>query len=250
MEDDLHLEMDQSLTAVRLPLRKLPIAVMNKVQAELQRLTMDGIITPVTGSTAWISPLLVVMKPDGSVRICIDPKPLNKALKLNHYPLPVFPKVDAKDGFWRMNLDKESSDLTTFETPFGKFRWNRLPFGNSVAPEATKDHDQNLIALLLRCRDRGIRLNPDKLKLHLQSVSYMGHVFSADGLKPCPSKIYANKNLPPSTDNNGAMRLLGVVNYLAKFFPSVPEATASIRSLVRSVSDFRWRPNMTQISET
>ena len=290
LEGDLHLEMDQSVTPVRLPLRKLPIAVKNKVQAELERLTRDGIITPVARPTAWISALLVVMKPDGRVRICIDPKPLNKALKRNHYPLPViddfvadlkdakiFSTVDAKDGFWHVSLDEESSYLTTFETPFGKFRWNRLPFGISVAPEefqrrlndaltglegtvtiaddiliygcgntmeeATKDHDQKLIALLLRCWDRGIRLNPDKLKLHLQSVSYMGHVFSADGLKPCSSKIDAIKNMPPPTDKNGIMRFLGMVNYLAKFLPSVSEATASIRSLVRSDSDFRWTPD-------
>ena len=96
----------------------------------------------------WISALLVVTKPDGRIRICIDPKPLNKALKRNHHCLPViddiipelegakiFSTVDAKDGFWHVCLDEESSVLTTFETPFGKFRWNRLPQGISPAPE-------------------------------------------------------------------------------------------------------------------
>jgi len=71
----------------------------------------------------------------GDIRICIDPKSLNKALLRDHYPLPtiddvlpklanakVFSTVDAKNAFWHLALDEESSKLTTFETPFGKFR--------------------------------------------------------------------------------------------------------------------------------
>ena len=79
LEGDLHLEVDKSVTPVKMPLRKLPIAVKDKVQAELARMTSAGIITPVNEPTDWISALLVVMKPNGKVRICLDPKPLNKA---------------------------------------------------------------------------------------------------------------------------------------------------------------------------
>jgi len=96
----------------------------------------------------WISALLVVNKPQGGVRICIDPKPLNKALKRDHYAMPViddvlpqlsktkvFSTVDAKSAFWMVVLDEASSKLTTFETPIGKFRWLRLPYGISPAPK-------------------------------------------------------------------------------------------------------------------
>jgi len=64
-----------------MPLRRLPIGIRDKVAAELQRLEASGIIEPVTEPTPWVSTLLVVAKPDGRIRICIDPKPLNKALK-------------------------------------------------------------------------------------------------------------------------------------------------------------------------
>jgi len=107
-----------------------------------------GIITRVTEPSSWVSALLVVAKPDGRIRLCIDPKPLNKALKRARYRMPtiedvllqlagakVFSTVDAKDGFWHLKLDDESSRLTTFETPFGRYRWLRLPFGVSPAPE-------------------------------------------------------------------------------------------------------------------
>ena len=201
-------------------------------------MTKSGIISPMNKPSEWISALLVVTKPDGRIRICIDPKPLNKALKRNHHCLPViddiipelegakiFSTVDAKDGFWHVCLDEESSVLTTFETPFGKFRWNRLPFGISPAPEefsrrlaealsgldgialiaddiliygsgdthekAMVDHDRKFIQLLERCRQRGIKLNPKKLNIHQRSVTYMGHLFTDQGLKADPRKIEA-----------------------------------------------------------
>ena len=80
--------------------------------------------------------------------MCIDPKPLNKALKRNYYQLPViddilpelssakvFPKLDLNSAFWQLNLDDESSKLTCFKTPFGRLRWRRLPFGLSMSSE-------------------------------------------------------------------------------------------------------------------
>ena len=111
----------------------------------------------------------------------------------------VYSTVDAANAFWHMQLDEQSSMLTTFETPFGKFRWLRMPYGASPAPElsmrkmhealsglsgieciaddvliygcgdtvseATRDHDRNLIALLDRCREMNIKLNRDKMIL-------------------------------------------------------------------------------------
>ena len=287
LEGTVHLEVDPNVQATRLPLRKLPIAIKSKVKLELDRMTEAGIITPVQTPTAWISALLVVMKADGRVRICIDPKPLNKALKRNHYLLPVmedflpelqsakiFSTVDAKDGFWHVCLDEESSYLTTFETPFGKYRWNRLAFGLSVSPEefqrrlnealsglqgiavvaddiliygcgetiedATRDHDRKLIELLERCRQTGIRLNPGKLKLHLHSVPYMGHILTDQGLRADPQKIEAIQRMPVPKDKQAVQRLLGMVNYLAKFVPEVSNITAPLRSLLHHDIEWVW----------
>ena len=91
---------------------------------------------------------MVAVKKPGKLCICICPKDLNKAIKRNHYPLPtieeilpgvakakVFSVLDAKDGFHEVELDEESSYLTTFWTPFGRYRWLRMPFGIKVAPE-------------------------------------------------------------------------------------------------------------------
>ncbi|XP_048249931.1 uncharacterized protein K02A2.6-like [Haliotis rufescens] len=136
------LEIDPSITPVKQPLRRIPHALKQDLKTELERLEKRGVITPVDTPTDWVSSLLIVKKPSGRLRLCIDPKPLNKALKRCHYPLPVmedilpdiaeakvFSKCDLKDGFWHIVLDEDSSYLTTFGTPFGHFRWLRLPFG-------------------------------------------------------------------------------------------------------------------------
>ena len=85
----LHLHVDQCVPAVQLPGRKPPVALKEKYQAELERLVEKGIIVRVSEPTDWISSTVVVMKPNGKIRLCLDPRPLNKALKRNHYPMPV-----------------------------------------------------------------------------------------------------------------------------------------------------------------
>ena len=128
--DKLYLHVDQRVPSVQLPARRPPVALKKKYQEELERLVERGIKATVSQPTDWISATVVVMKPNGKVRLCLDPKPLNKALKRNHYPMPiidyllpelckarVFSVVDVTNGFWHVQLDDESSKLITFATP-------------------------------------------------------------------------------------------------------------------------------------
>ena len=114
-----------------MPLRRLPLSVRDKVGAKLRRLEDLGVIESVSEPSPWISALLIVAKPDGRIRICIDPKPLNKALLREQYCMPTLDDslpqpanarcvstCDLRDGFWHRRLDPASNRLTTFETPF------------------------------------------------------------------------------------------------------------------------------------
>ena len=106
----LHLQVDQCVPPVQLPARKPPVALKDKYQGELERLVKRGIIAKVSEPTDWVSSTVVVKKPNGKIRLCLDPKPLNKALKRNHYPMPV--------------IDDLLPDYSGFpkETPELKFR--------------------------------------------------------------------------------------------------------------------------------
>ena len=106
------------------------------------------VIEPVDEATEWCSPIVVVPKVDGKVRICVDLTRLNQAVHREVYQMPTveetlgsltegsaFSKLDANSGFHQIALNPESAKVTTFITPFGRYMFKRLPFGISSAPE-------------------------------------------------------------------------------------------------------------------
>ena len=137
-----------SIPPVIHPPRRVPITIQPKLKEELDRMEKLGVISKVPEPTDWVSSLVVVEKPDGSIRICLDPKDLNQAIKRSHLQLPTaediiskmtgaqyFSKLDASSGYWQTKLGEESSKLLCFNSPFGRYKFNRLPFGVSNASE-------------------------------------------------------------------------------------------------------------------
>ena len=110
--------------------RHIAYALRPKLKATLERLTRDGMVADVDCPTEWVSNLVVVEKKDKSLRLCLDPKPLNAAIMRERYVIPtpadvqaqlcgkrVFSVIDMKDGYWHVGLTEKSSFLTTFHTP-------------------------------------------------------------------------------------------------------------------------------------
>ena len=112
-------------------------------------MTKLGVISKVETPTEWCAGMVVVpKKSSGSIRICVDLRPLNENVMRENFPLPkvdeilaqlagarVFSKLDANMGFWQIPLSPECRSLTTFITPLGRFHFNKLPFGVSCASE-------------------------------------------------------------------------------------------------------------------
>ena len=124
-----------------LPWRKISLALQSKVKQELDNLVKRSVISTVNELTEWVSQTAVVKKSNGDLRISIDPQPLNTALQREHFKLPtvddvlrklngakVFTKLDVKQAYWHIKLDEQSSKLTIIITPYGRYKWNRLPF--------------------------------------------------------------------------------------------------------------------------
>ena len=124
------------------PTRRAPIQLREKIEDELNRMVEMDIIRKVTEPTDWVSSITYVQKADGSLRICLDPKDVNQALKRGQHHTPtveelshkfagatVFSKLDAKSGYWAVPLDPESQLITTFNSPLGRYCFKRLPFG-------------------------------------------------------------------------------------------------------------------------
>ena len=130
-------------------------------KAELNRLVKEGIITEVKEHTEWINSIVSVMKSNGSLRLWLDPKDLNKVIERNQwysrtidYILPELakskykPLKDVTSGYWHVVLDWASSLLTMLHTPWGKFRWLMLPFGLKIASDVFQERLDRVLRLL------------------------------------------------------------------------------------------------------
>lgn len=107
-----------------------------------------GIIEKVNGPSNWVNQFVIVRKPNGKLRICLDPSFLNQNIKREHFKIPnfeelcsrmpgakVFTTLDANKAFWQIKLTDKSSDLVTFNTPYGRYRFLRMPYGITSASE-------------------------------------------------------------------------------------------------------------------
>ena len=129
-------------------LRRVPVPLLSKVKEELSPMEQMEIISKVDEQTEWCVGMIVVPKANGKVRICVDLTKLIESILREYHPLPsvdhilaqltgatIFSKLDVNSGFWQIGLSPESAKLTTFITLFGRFCFNRPPFGISSAPK-------------------------------------------------------------------------------------------------------------------
>ena len=137
------LKVEKSIHPVQHMPQKIPVPMREEIMKKINELIEQKIVAKVNEPPDWISSMVVVNKPQSNkLRICIEPLDFNQVIQKPIYPqltigdtIPqlsqakVLSVLDAKDGFWEIKLDKESSYLTAFWSPCGKSRWLRMPFG-------------------------------------------------------------------------------------------------------------------------
>lgn len=142
------IKLTENAIPVVKPPRRVPLKILKPLQNSLEALIEKNIISKVNEPRDWVHNLVIIEKSDGTLRLCLDPRNLNKYVKKEQHLIPtlneILPKLnnakyfsvlDLKEGFYQVELDEESRKLCTFATPFGSFNFNRLPFGLSTAPE-------------------------------------------------------------------------------------------------------------------
>ena len=101
--------------------------------------------------------------------------------------------------------------------------------------DALADHDCNLVNLLKRARSVNLKLNKKNLRLRLDRVTYIGQLFTSEGLKPDPMKVELIANVPRPSDKKAVQRflvLLGCINYLSTFMPKLSEESESVHKFI------------------
>ncbi|CAB3991427.1 transposon Tf2-1 poly [Paramuricea clavata] len=228
-----HITLDPKVKPVVHAPRRVPLELVDKLNFELNEMEKNGVIEKVTKPTDWVNSIVIREKPNGRLRLCLDPKDLNEAIMRDHYPTPTLEeitpyKIDARNGYWNVKLDDESSYLTTFNTPNGRYRFLRMPFGlrmsqdvfqfkidetyrncpgaTGIADDITvhgrdeSNHDLHLHDAMERTRMAGIKLNQQKCIIKTSECSFFGMVYTSSGVKPDPEKVIAIQNMEPPKD--------------------------------------------------
>lgn len=240
------------------------------MEAELDSLVESGVLEPVTQSN-WDTPIVPIMKKEGSVRVCGDFKvTVNPVLEAEQYPLPhiedlfaglaggeTFSKIDLNQADLPMHVNEES--FTTVTTHKGLNHYNRLPFGITSAPAVfqhamdqilsglsrvrcylhdilvtgttEEEHLKNLDGVLQRLKDYGLRVCKSKCEFFQSSVKYLGHVIDAEGLLKVPSKVKAIMDVPAPKNVSQLRSYLGLLNYYGRFIPNVSSRLIPLHQL-------------------
>lgn len=280
-DEPYHIVLKDNAVPVVHPPRRVPQALHLKLKQTLDKLEEAGIVSKVNKPTDWVQSLVIVEKPNGNLRLCLDPRDLNKVIKREHYQIPsaddiisrlegkkIFSVLDLKDGFWHVPLDESSSEICTFNTPFGRYKFNKMPFGIVSAPEVFQkrnqkllgdiegvevyfddiiitgydkaSHDKVMYKVLERAKSLNIKFNPDKFQFRVPEVKYLGLIISSAGIKVDPGHIKGIMSMPTPSSKTQVRRLLGMINFLSKFLPNVSKITAPLREIIHEKVEFYW----------
>jgi len=263
--------------------RQIPRHQEEAAAAFLKKMLDSGVIVPVNDPTDWISPAFFVMKTDGSVRLVTDYTKLNTYVQRPVHPFmssadilraikagsKCFAKLDARSGYFQIALDKESSYLTTFLLPSGRYRYTRAPMGLSASsdefcsrtdqalanlPGVLKIVDDILVhaenwtqlydrlhKVLKKCKEHGITLTKKKVNIGT-SMKFAGFIVSDQGVQPDPDKLKAIANFPQPNDVSSLRSFLGLAVQIANFVPDLAHMTTELRSLLKKDKAFVWLP--------
>lgn len=225
---------------------KTPFILYDNLHKELNNICDLKVIEKITTPTSCISSILLVVKNNKKLRICLDPRNLNKVINTSHYPLPSFETIktqltgskyystlDANSRFWMIILDELSTSLCTFNTPSGRYKFLRLPYGLNCTPEvlhliitelfsdiecvivyiddlffmgsAHGELNTRIKNVFNRAREVNLKFNKNKRHIGTKEIKIFGHVFNSKDIRPDPNKIKA----------------IELINYLSSYVPNI-----------------------------
>ena len=144
------LNIDEKVIPIAQPQRRIPFHVRDKVKDAFEKVEKEGIIerVPENQPTPWVSPMAVVLKSDGTVRLCVDMRMANQAIQRVCHLIPTvenisldlnqskyFTELYLSQAYHQLPLDQQSKFITTFSTHLGLFRYTRLIYGISAVAE-------------------------------------------------------------------------------------------------------------------
>ena len=263
-------------------LRRINPALLPLIEKEVKRMFEAGIIAPIRFSE-WVSNLVPTRKKSREIRLCVDLRNLNEVSLKDHYPFPKMdhilqrvvgsPRISLLDGFSGFNqilVHLDDQDKTAFTTPWGTFKYVKMPFRlknagatfqramdmvfakeihdflvvylDDLTPFSKSDqgHLKHLRQIFLICRKYDISLNPTKSLFGLEEGKLLGHIISKDGIRIDPDKIQAILQVPYPRNIKELQAFLGKINFLRRFIPNLAEQIRLLNNMLKKDSKVKW----------
>ncbi|XP_059307043.1 uncharacterized protein LOC132058603 [Lycium ferocissimum] len=278
---DFGIDVIPDTQPISIPPYRMAPAELRELKDQLKDLLDKGFIRP--SSSPWGAPVLFVRKKDGSLRMCVDYRQLNRVTIKNKYPLPriddlfdqlqgakFFSKIDLRSGYHQLKIKEEDIPKTAFRTRYGHFEFLVMSFGLTNAPAAfmdlmnrvfkpyldrfiivfiddilvysknREDHANHLRITLTTLEENELYAKFSKCEFWLDSVAFLGHVVTGDGIKVDPQKIAAVKDWPRPTSATEIRSFLGLANYYRKFVEGFSSIASPLTKLTQKTAKFQW----------
>ena len=272
--EPVRIHVDESITPVAQPHRRIPFHVRKQVEEKLTQLESDSIIERTEGPTPWMSPIMVVPLKPNEIRICVDIIRERHVISTIDDVLAdlngckVFSKIYLNQGHHQIPLHCDSRPLTTFSTHVGLFRYKRLNFGLSCAAEVFQKkvsdairgiscvknisddiyiggidndtHDQHLRQVFPHLHKNGLTIHLPKCQFRVPTMFFFGHVFSEKGMSPDPRKVEALQSVAPPTSVSEVRSLLRSAAFCSSFIKDFEAITRPLRQLTCDGVKWQW----------
>ncbi|GJX38057.1 putative reverse transcriptase domain-containing protein [Tanacetum coccineum] len=225
----------------RTPYRLAP-SEMQELSNQLQELTDRGFIRPST--SPWGAPVLFVKKKDGSFRMCIDYRELNKLTIKNRYPLPriddlfdqlqgssVYSKIDLRSGYHQLRVREEDIPKTAFRTRYGHYEFQVMPFGLTNAPAVFMDLMNRVCKPYL---DKFVIVFIDDILIYSRNEEEHAR------LHVDPAKIEAVKNWTSPATPTEVRQFLGLAGYYRRFIEGFSKIAKPLTKLTQKNKSYIW----------
>jgi hypothetical protein len=263
-------------------LRKINPILLPVVEREVKKLLEVKIIVPLRYSD-WVENLVPVRKKSGEIRLCMDFRNLNKSSLKDNYSLPkmdhvlekvvganIMSMIDGFSGYNQISMNEQDKEKTTFTTPWGKFMYDKMPFGLMNAGSTfqrtmdidfigerdkfiviylddlmvfSKSDEENLVHLkqtFKKCRRFGLPLNPKKSHFVMQEGKILGHIVSRDGINIDPKRVEAIDTINIPRNVKEIQSFLGKTIFLRRFIPNFIEIVKLITDMLKKNNKVKW----------
>ena len=279
-----HIDLDPNAVPVSSgATRNVPEPQKEALKRTIQQLVDQDIIEQVEGPSDWLHPIVIVAKKGtAEIRLCVDFTRLNKWIRrpVNPQPTPWetvrtlpsgrthFAVFDALKGYHQIELDEKSRALTTFLTPFGRYRYKRLPFGESDSGDvftlryglavdnstegrrATEDTlligdsdaelERNTDEFFKACNENDITLNTSKIQWNKPEVLFGGFLVNKDGYRLDSTLTRALSDFPIPKNITDVRSFCGLANQLCNFSAEISTLLLPLKPLLKKGTKFQW----------